>query len=502
MLTAAIALCATTAAFGAVDQESIFMDDDMLLYGGDERTDKTLGELRDLGVDRVRVSLHWRSMVGRKRDAAVDTAVYDKFDHLVRVARKLDMRVLFNVTGGAPGWATGRIQGAYVNAQYRPDAAAFGAWVERLGRRYDGDTKDENQGQTVLPRVDAWSIWNEPNQGAFLQPQWVRHGRRWVPASPRIYRSLARAGIAGLRATGHEHDTILIGETAPLGSKRRGRPRAMAPGVFVARLFCLVPRTLKRSSEDCAKLDGASGFAHHPYSVTAAPSRSRRNRDEIVLADRARLYRILDAASPKGLPVWFTEYGYQTRPPDPFRGIGPELAARYLTEAERLTREDGRVAALTQFLLQDDEPRTQFGARDKRRWITYQSGLRYDDGAPKPSLAAYRLPLVAPARVPPGRALDLWGFVRPAPAGQPTRVQLEVAPEGSADYEPVGDPLDVDGSGVFRASVEQPRSGTWRFTWTPPAPAGQPSFFDALSGAPGPGSPAPVASAPVPVRVG
>lgn len=501
-VTALLALAFAVPAQAAVDQRSVFMDDDLLLYSGDETAERTLTEIKDLGGDQVRLSVVWRALAPRKRGQPVDPDVYDKFDHVLRVADRLGLEVLFNVTGPPPGWAVGRHKGKFVSKVYRPNSKAFGAFVETLGRRYDGTVTDEDQGGGRLPRVTAWSLWNEPNQGAFLQPQWVRRGKSWSPASPVLYRRLATAGIAGLKASGHAQDTILVGETAPLGSKRRGRTRAMSPGVFVARLFCLQPRTLRRASGKCPRMD-ATGFAHHPYSVTAPPTRSRPNRDEIVLADRRRLYRILDRASPRGLPVWSTEYGYQTNPPDRYRGVSPGLQARWLAKAERITREDPRIAAHAQFLLHDDEPRTEVGGR--ARWITYQTGLRFLDGEPKPALEAWRLPLVAPDVVAAGVPLELWGLVRPAPAGQPTSVRLQVRPGGSDEFEDVGDPVSVDGTGVFTVKVDPPRTGTWRFTWAPESGSAAPSrpLLDQILGRPEPSAaPAPLHSGTVDVRVG
>ena len=48
-------------------QESVFMDDNLLLYRGPDRSDKTLDERKALGVDRVRVSLHWRAIAPNRR---------------------------------------------------------------------------------------------------------------------------------------------------------------------------------------------------------------------------------------------------------------------------------------------------------------------------------------------------------------------------------------------------------------------------------------------------
>ena len=86
-----------------------------------------------------------------------------------------------------------------------------------MARRYTGSYVPQ-AGATPLPRVNYWGIWNEPNEGAWLNPQWrtVGHGGR-VLIAPLLYRQLVDAAYGALRATGHAHDTILIGETASRG---------------------------------------------------------------------------------------------------------------------------------------------------------------------------------------------------------------------------------------------------------------------------------------------
>ena len=42
--------------------------------------------------------------------------------------------------------------------------------------------------------VSLYSIWNEPNEPAYLTPQWSSSGK---PVSGRIYRGLYQAGYAG-----------------------------------------------------------------------------------------------------------------------------------------------------------------------------------------------------------------------------------------------------------------------------------------------------------------
>ena len=457
------------------------MDDNLLLYRGSDTASRTLRELKDMGVDRVRVSLPWRAIAPahradrRPRPLRYPPESFDNHDHLFRAARQLGIDVLVNVTGGAPLWATGRRRGRHVSLQYKPDAAEFGRFMEMLGRRYDGRTRDENQGGTRLPRIDAWSIWNEPNQGGHLQPQWEA-GR---PASPRIYRRLVRAALDGLRRSGHRNDIVLLGETAPLGSDRRGMRTPVRPGPFLRELLCLDRDLLALQGAAAARagcdfdLAGrfeVTGYAHHPYSVVAPPETGRPNPDEITLADRDRLVAILDAAAglgrlPPELPLWWTEYGYQTLPPDPVRGVTLDDQAAWLVRAEHMAYLDPRAGAMSQFLMRDDVPRTRLGRSNPRYWSTYQSGLRFADGRRKPAYDSYQLGLDAPARVPPGAPLRLWGFLRAAPNGEPQRVQLELQAPGTDAFVPVGDPVEVPQERGYFEAEPAARTGSWRFTW-------------------------------------
>ena len=454
MLAAALTIGAPAAANQR--QESIFMDDNLLLYRGDAVSDRTLDELRDLGVDRVRVSLHWRAVAREHRSATrpagpdYDLSTLHAIEHVLRAARLRGIEVLVNVTGGAPLWATGSRNRRKVSRQYRPDPKEFRRFVELIGRH--------------LRQVDAWSIWNEPNQGALLQPQW-ENGRMQSPA---IYRALVRAAVGGLRASGHSDDIVLLGETAPRGTDRQTNTGSIRPGPFLRELFCLDVDLLPVPGCDFGDRFEVSGFAHHPYSIVSPPDLAHPNPDDMTLADRERLVRVLDAAAGEGrippdLPLWYTEYGYQTMPPDPYRGISPANHAAWLVKAERLTFLDERVAAHAQFLLLDDVPRKR---SDPSRWGTYQSGLKWADGRRKPAYAAYRLGLDAPPRVDAGRPLMLWGFVRGARNGDAQRVQIEHQPPAGGGFVPVGEPVNVyDSRGYFEVPAPVRQSGAWRVRW-------------------------------------
>jgi len=445
LAVAALLVGAAPAAAGP-GQESLVMDDDLLLHRGERVADETLRELASLGVDRVRVSLHWRAVARdhrsprRPRGERYDVAGLEPQQRVVRLARRHGIRVLMNPTGGAPLWATGRRNGRPVSLQYEPSPAEFAHFVEFAARR--------------LPGVEAWSLWNEPNQGALLQPQW-RDGR---PRSPHLYRALVRAGVRGLRRAGHAGDTILLGETAPRGDDRRGSRTNMRPGLFLRELLCLDADLL--ADPACAFGDErlpVTGYAHHPYPVVDPPDVTRPHPEEIALADADRLARLLDAGASRGrvppeLPLWWTEFGWQTRPPDPIRGIPLADQATWLVRAEQMSFRNRRVRAHAQFLLRDTERRA--GQR------TYQSGLRFRDGRPKPAYHAYRVGLAAPPRVPAGQPLRMWGLLRAAPRGERQTIQLEV--RGTGGFERAGAPVEVD----RQFEIEAPRrSGAWRVRW-------------------------------------
>ena len=500
---AVIAFAASGAAASASGtQESLFQDDDLLVHTEPNGADRHFDELKQLGVDRVRLSVIWRDFApgadsetrpGNFTDASdprqYDAREFDFLDHAIRKARQLGMGVLLNVRGDVPEWALGRRHdGSASNRNaYKPNTGAFAQFVQMLGRRYDGAYADENQGNAVLPRVDTWSIWNEPNWGGHLQPQSERSPlrRRLHTVSPWLYRRLYRAALDGLAKSGHGADTVLIGETAPVGNRKLGEQSHLRPARFMRDLFCLdskrrplSARLAKRAGCDFASRGPlrVSGWAHHPYTIVSPPGQPNPDRENITLADVARMKAILDAAAkakriPADVPIWYTEFGYQTTPPDPFRGVPLETQARWLMDAEYLTHRDPRVTALTQFLLRDDEPRTLYEATDPRYWGTYQTGLTFADGKPKPAYEAYKLPVHIAAGAP-GTPVELWGFVRPGQDGAAQRIRIQHRAPGAAEWSTLAERDITDRKGYFVESIADPRPGSYRFQWLGPVAAG------------------------------
>src|SRR3954447_25245790 len=132
----ALALAALPAAARAsATQESMFQDDDQLEFASAGHVTDTLDTLRALGVDRIRVSVFWKSVApspgkqtkpagfdGSNPDAYPQGA-WDRYDRLAREAQRRGIGVDFDITGPAPMWATGNPDRQDIDETYNPDPA-------------------------------------------------------------------------------------------------------------------------------------------------------------------------------------------------------------------------------------------------------------------------------------------------------------------------------------------------------------------------------------------
>ncbi len=486
--------------------QSIFQDDDHLLYAPTPVVQRTLSELRRLGVDRLRLTVLWSAIAPdagsrrapdrfRARDPAAYSATsWFPYDRIALLARASGIGVAFNVTAPGPLWAMASpAPSAKIANHLRPSATAFGDFVTAVGRRYDGHyAVPTPSGQPItLPRVDYWTVWNEPNQPGWLYPQWRQVSRHWVMDSPRLYRLYVDAAFSALARTGHTpaRDTILIGELAPEGSESSAEGAAIPPLPFIRALYC-VDDSFRPLRGDAAALlhcpaagDGAAfvrahpglfrltGFAHHPYSFFLAPTARFPDPNFAPLSQLPRLENVLDRSLsaygvPRRLPLYLTEYGYETYPPNPFRGVSLARQALYLQQAQYMAAGDGRVRAMAQFLLVDSLPDSSYPRGSERYWSTFQTGLRFASGGAKPSLSAYRLPIFLPRPVlTPGDPLPVWGMLRAAPNFTTQSALIQ--------WRPVHGPFRTlervstsDPSGILSANVDVPGPGALRIAWT------------------------------------
>ena len=302
--------------------------------------------------------------------------------------------------------------------------------------------------------------------------------KQMVAVAPHHYRRLVDGAWASLMETGHGSDTILIGETSPRGGKKPSQlGNAMAPAEFVREMYCL-QRNFKPYKGKAARirncpdtgakrrrfraahpgLFNATGYAHHPYSLNTRrwelPTWRHKDPDNIAIGNIRKLTSTLDRAQfywgslRPPMSIWFTEYGYQTRPPDPTAGVAPDRQGPLSAWGEYIAYKNPRVASIAQFLLIDDGPVP--GASGRSRWVSWQSGLFLANGDPKPFLQDFQRPLHIVGK---GRRIRLFGIYRPAPDNKPTGVGVQYLQDRRA-RQPVAVP--VDRGNVERARLREP----------------------------------------------
>jgi hypothetical protein len=465
-----------------------------------------LTQFKAMGVDIVRDYIAWNTLApdpnSRRAPAHFDAAnpaayspkLWASYDAVDRDAAKIGIGLDVTVGSPPPLWAAspGAPPHSIHAAEWKPSASDFGAFMHALGERYSGHYTPPGQ-HSPLPRVNFWSIWNEPNYGPYLAPQAIDDST--VEYSPLLYRGLVDAAWTALAATGHttKTDTILIGETAPRGITLAGYPgnfSGMVPLRFIRALYCVgsnfkpltgtaatlrgCPATAAASARFSAAnpaLFDASGFADHPYPDAEAPTYVTPPPIGADYADFGALGHLettLDrAAEAYGrdvrLPIYSTEYGYFTKPPAAL-GVSLATAATYLNETEYLSWRNPRIKTYDQYLLTDPPP--GYGS-------TFDTGLLFSTGAPKPDVyAAYLMPLWMPVTHTAKRGpLVVWGCARSAPVvakqtNQRQRVAIEFAPSGSSSYRTVKwVTLAPGASCYFVTTVKFPASGSVRLSW-------------------------------------
>jgi hypothetical protein len=404
----------------ASTRQLTIMQDDAQVRGA---TAETLDEFASLGVDIVKLNLYWDEVApnGRRKPRGFDGAdpgsySWGSYDSAISGIVARGMRPYLSLGGRGPDWATGK---GGRRGTKRPEAKEFRLFAEAAGRHFS--------------QVEIWSIWNEPNLYSWLSPQRSNH----VPVSPSIYRRLYLAGHRGLRASGHENDTILIGELMPRGGTDR---RKIPPLQFLREMACL-DGNYRQYRGRAAKLRGCrrvgriptSGLAYHPYTLAGGP-RVDEARDDAAIGQLGRVRSTLDALARRGklpsrLKIWITEFGFQTRPPDPF-GTPLRRAPGLMDLSEWIAYRNRRVATYAQYTMRDND--------------AWQSGLRFESGrAKKDVYAAFRMPLLV--RSLGGNAIEVFGALRSATGGS---ALVESKPPGGS-YRSRGTAA-VNRAGYFR----------------------------------------------------
>ncbi|MFI5004283.1 MAG: hypothetical protein ACHQE6_04645 [Solirubrobacterales bacterium] len=457
LLASALAAAAVSAAPAlASHNQTVFFEGGQVLLEPRHR-EQALGQLEHLGVHALRVELYWSHVApgaGSKRRPsfeATNPAAYNwgPYDWLLGKAQALKWPVLLTVTSPVPRWAS-----ANATNFTRPDDRDFQEFMTAVGHHYGS-------------QVALFAIWNEPNDAAFLLPQFNANGS---PASPRIYRGLFQAGYAGLQAAGLAHPKVLMGETAPVGYnslsrsivRHEGLLKDVSPLAFLRGTLCLNSHYGRAGS--CGSLP-AYGYSHHAYTNRQGPLWAPPERDDVTIGVLSRLERALDRAAHagairSGMPIYLTEFGVQSKP-NRYLGVSPAKQVEYDALAEYIAWRNPRVAAFSQYLLHDDPLGGAPGSGVHGGRVGFQSGLEYVNGRPKPLYSGWPVPLVV-SRASHG--VSLWGLVRPALGS--TTVTILVKARGSKRYRVLKTAsTNALGYWSFTSTVV---GAAWRVRWTSP----------------------------------
>ncbi len=435
------------------------MDDQLLLNASQEEVDQHMALFRSMGVDRLRVSAFWEQLVpnpqSRTKPDGFDGAnhldpryQFAALDRVVTTAPRHGLRVMLTISTPTPIWAS--LNPELDNSVWKPNPAEFAAFTTALVTRY-------------APFVDQWGISNEPNQGSWLQPQTDRRGRL---VSPHIYRRLVHAAYPRIKQLDPD-SAALVGELAPGGGDDRGATPNQRPLRFLRAMACRdrANRALRTPRCRGFRPVPVDAVSHHPYQLLTDPRRRSEHPDDVAINDGRRLLRVLDRltrvgalSTPGGrrLNVFYTEYGYQTDPPDPYSGISLAKQRRFLQRSAYLVWRTPRIRGLNQFRLTDGEIYSTGPIPERFR--EFQSGLLFRDRRPKPAFRTFPHPFVITGN-------RFWGHVRP---GGAHAVRVEHRRRRGAKFRLVARVL-TNKLGYFSFRLPGRNPGQYRYRYSAPA---------------------------------
>jgi Cellulase (glycosyl hydrolase family 5) len=352
----AAAFLAPASAFAAQRMYIGFQDDPSLRWREDRAS--VFDQALQANADIIRTNVYW-SRIAATRPALATNSFdpaynFNDLDEFVRSAQIRGMEVILTIVS-TPDWANG-VQGQNHAPTNMIDLQDF---AQALASRYSG-------AYPGLPFVRYFTVWNEPNLAQFLAPTFNAQGK---PVSPYTYANMYRAAYTGIKA-GNPAAKVGIGETSPRGrDKPTPQPGKLqdtiSPGLF-ARLLSTVRPALRFDA-----------WAQHPYSELGRGPYQRYRFPNVNLTTLPTFEKKLDQwFHRKNIPIWITEYGFETKPAEP-KGVTLSQQATYMRQSIETVRKDPRVQAFIWFILRDDPT------------STWQSGLISLDGVRKPAFATF-----------------------------------------------------------------------------------------------------------------
>lgn len=152
------------------------------LWFSPERYQKQIDRLHELGLEWVRLDLHWDRIETGENEFQLAT-----LDQLTQDLQREKLKSLFYLVGSARFITTAPFYSPYQD-QYPPeDPQVFADRMAMLAERY--------------PSVDAWQVWNEPNLIGFWRPK----------ADPEGYAKLLEVSTQALREVDADKPVVSAG---------------------------------------------------------------------------------------------------------------------------------------------------------------------------------------------------------------------------------------------------------------------------------------------------
>jgi len=339
-----------------------FFDDPTFRWSPDRATN--LQRAAEDGASVIHTTASWNTIAPTKPANASDGSdpAYHlaDLDELVAHSGLYGLRVMIDITG-TPKWANG---GKAPNRMPK-SMSTLTTFARMLATRYNGAN---GHGY-----VGLYSVWNEPNLGLFLEPQFTvskhKKGKKVVTTTkivgPANYAKLYKAAYAGIKAGNHLAQ-VAIGETSARGRDKplKGVSDSIAPGTFAKYL---------------AKVKGLKfdAWAHHPYPTRAdLPPMQKVRYPNVTLSTLPKFEKDLKTFFHRTVPVWITEYGHETKPAEP-HGVSYSTQSKYARQALAYARKDPNIQMFIWFVFRDSNGNP------------WQSGLEQPSGAAKLAYAGF-----------------------------------------------------------------------------------------------------------------
>jgi hypothetical protein len=352
-------------------------------YDDTERA-KILDQLAAAGTQWIRLDVSW-AMLQPTSGSSYDLGWGVPFvDRVVDMVHNRGMHLLVTLWR-TPAWANG---GAGETA-LPTDPSTYAAALRWAAARYAG-------------RVDAWEVWNEPNQSGFMKG-----------ADPAAYTRLLKAAYPAAHA-GDPATTVVFG-----GPSENDAP-------WIAKAYTA----------------GAHGYfdamSTHPYmGPSDAPPETPDDGTIYTMAHAAAVHQLMVDNGDGNKPLWFTEYGWSTHANTSTMqnwelGVSRAVQADYLVRSLAYMR-DHLPYVTNAFWYEADDRQTG----TTRNIDNY--GLMDDQFRPKASLTALADFQAAQSTITPPPAPAPTATASTSPTASPT-VSPTVSPTASASVSPTDAP--------------------------------------------------------------